>query len=224
MAAAAIVSPEELDPDAGGSQREIALALGRLQEAGAPGARRQVKVHRDDELAGGEGGGERAAEEILRRDLPRVRRRSDFDLAVQEHREDGQLGGGVRMGNAPSDGAALAYGRVRDACDGFLYHRSLFDDRAVTQELGVPHQGADGNAAAVRPNAPHCGCVEPVDVDEHRRTREPEVHHGHQALAARERSCLVPVLGQDGERFLRCGGPDVLERRRLHRVLRVRHA
>ena len=55
-----------------------------------------------------------------------------------------------------------------------------------------------------------------VQVDEHRRHREPEVHGGNQALAAGERLGVAAMTGEQRECFTAARRTMVVERRGLH--------
>ena len=72
------------------------------------------------------------------------------------------------------------------------------------KHLGMPDQGADPDrVAAILDAAQH---IDPVDVDEHVRRRQPHIERRHQALAA----------GQD----LRVAGAIAKQRQRLVDVVR----
>ena len=57
---------------------------------------------------------------------------------------------------------------------------------------------------------------EASQVDEVLRSRQPELHHGYQALPAGEHACLVPVLGEQGRGFGEALGTVVGEWSRNH--------
>src|SRR5258706_14202393 len=58
--------------------------------------------------------------------------------------------------------------------------------------------------------------IDPVDVDQARRPRKPEVHERHQALTAREHLAVVAMASQQIERLLLGLRVVVLEPCRLH--------
>ena len=55
-----------------------------------------------------------------------------------------------------------------------------------------------------------------VEVHEDGRAREAHVHHGHQALAARQRLGVGPVAGEELQRLVDRARGEVLERGRSH--------
>jgi len=57
----------------------------------------------------------------------------------------------------------------------------------------------------------------PADVDQVRGCRQPQLHHGDQALPARQDLGLVAVLGEELQRLLERVRSVVLEPRRQHR-------
>jgi hypothetical protein len=90
--------------------------------------------------------------------------------------------------------------------------RPVVGDQAGALERSLPGQRPDAQDALA---AAQIGeRVDPVEVDEPARPREPEVEQRHQALAARERA---RVIAEQRERLVEGVGGDVLERRGLHR-------
>ncbi len=74
---------------------------------------------------------------------------------------------------------------------------------------------ADDDIAAVAPDA--FELADAGEVDEMVRRREPELHHGDEAMPASERPCLVAEIGKQSHRFANGLRPMIVEGTRYHR-------
>ncbi len=103
---------------------------------------------------------------------------------------------------------------MRDVRQRLRDERRVSPHERIALGASLARHRADAQAAIGRFDAGQR--IDPIQVDEHGGTREPEVQHGHQALAARERLRFVAVLREQRERLLDAFRGEVLERRRLH--------
>jgi hypothetical protein len=115
---------------------------------------------------------------------------------------------------AAGECAALADRIVRDVLDdlGEKLARRPGNDRAMKR--GVPCERPDAQAGSIGLQKIEFGYA--VHVEKLHRTRQPEVHHRHEALAAGEDLALCAVLGKKGEQFVERARRVVLERGGLH--------
>jgi hypothetical protein len=110
---------------------------------------------------------------------------------------------------ASDDGRHLAHHRIGDdACDVVKEAESSVGDPFRTLDSIVARDGANGDRAV------HLDVVEilqVVDVDEHCRTREPEAHRRHQALAAGEHARVWSMFLQVCKGLVDGARPNVFE-------------
>src|SRR3954467_5680077 len=90
--------------------------------------------------------------------------------------------------------------------------RATYDVRP--DHVVVPDERTDPEIAVRHVNRVKTG--NPVDVDEHRWLREPELHQRDHSLSAGEHFGLVTTFAQNGQRFVERGGCDVVEARWVH--------
>ena len=93
----------------------------------------------------------------------------------------------------------------------------------IAFEVAVPRQRADAQPLA-GPVADPGKLLQRIDVDQHRRLREPEIHCRNKTLTAGEKTRFVTVFGLQLQGLLDGLGGDVLERRWLHAAIYPRAA
>src|SRR5712692_1589869 len=104
---------------------------------------------------------------------------------------------------------------VADVGRGGGKHRVARADRLRLQ-LAEPRHGSKGEGAIV--SADVSELAHAVEIHEHGRPRQPELHHRQQALPAREDASLRAMADEQSERLVERGRTVVLERRGLHRA------
>ncbi len=119
------------------------------------------------------------------------------------------------MGEAAGEGAADADRQMRDVVrDRRQEPRERAGGRPArsktTWRVRAPMASAPSTCA--RPTS----AVDAVDVDEHRRPRQAEVHRRHQALAAGKHAAVAAVAREELEGFLERSRRVVVEGRGLH--------
>ncbi len=157
---------------------------------------------------------EQALEKIVCLHDPCAGRVRDLALAAQREQAGRQLGGRVG-GDRAANGAAVADRGMGDMGQGARDERRVAGDLRRAFGLRVAHQRADLDGAVLHRNA--LERIEAVDVDQERRTGQPHVERGDQALAAGEQT-RVGMLREEREGVVERPGFGVCERRRLHRA------
>ena len=106
------------------------------------------------------------------------------------------------------------------AGDNQLVHKGdvLFEiepsDYRIALQSAVAGEGADPQAAFFFSYVRQF--LSRIEIDQHRRLRETEIHRRHEALAAGQDLAVVLVLREQCERFGKARGSEIVERRRLH--------
>ena len=112
------------------------------------------------------------------------------------------------MAEVAAEGAAVAHRVVRDGFISFRQQRAARPDQRRMLDVVVPGERADGDAVAILPDVAQVG--DAVDVDQAGGLDEPEIHHGNQALAARQ-NARVGVVGERLQRVVDARSPQVAE-------------
>ena len=126
----------------------------------------------------------------------------------------GQLGGGIGVGQASPDGSARPRLEVPDERRRLGQERSGGGDTRVALEGALADERAKPETSLLRAYRAERGHA--VEVYQHGGTGEPHVHHGYQALAARQRLGVRPVAGEELQRLVDRARGEVLERGRSH--------
>src|ERR1700730_6049684 len=197
---------------------EISVALGEYLEPPAAGGRKGWKAHRRDHLVGAKPRDQAGDEEVPRLDHALAGTTFDPDLRVEERGDQRQLRGGVGVGKAAPDRAALADGIVTDGrgCgrQGWTCARHLRIDRQPMMAC----QAADFDRAGSTPDKIEFEKI--VDVDQMTGAGEPQIQHRSETLAAGEQFRVAPQAAQGRERIGNRLRPMIVEWRWLHRVTR----
>ena len=90
--------------------------------------------------------------------------------------------------------------------------------RRIAFEVAVTRQRTDAQPLC-RPVADPGKLLQRIDVDQHRRLRQPEIHCRNKTLTAGEKTRFVAVFGLQLQGLLDGSGGDVLERRWLHAAI-----
>ena len=135
-------------------------------------------------------------------------------LGIEQQRHHRQFGGGIGVRQAAADGAAVTDGKMRDMRHRAREHRKMFRDDGRGFDLVMPRQRADFDGVARVLDESEAG--NSVDVDENRRTQQPEIQHRHQALPAGQDFRVTAGLRQRCNCLLDAVRNDVLERCWLH--------
>lgn len=119
------------------------------------------------------------------------------------------------MSKIAANGSAATYLRMRDMRQG------VGKQRAIMQELAVPFHGAiaceRSHAEVLRVRPVETGKLsQAVDIDQHGGACQAEIHRGYQALAASQESCLIAILGFEGQSLVERGYGNVFEWSRFH--------
>ena len=120
------------------------------------------------------------------------------------------------MGEAAADGAAVAYRAIGDARRRPAHQPARHVRHLAVLDRGVDHRGADCDPVFVLGNLAQLG--DRRQIDQERGSRDPEIEHGAQRLAAGQRPRLAVGRAQEADRLLQACGAGVVERRRLHRA------
>ena len=106
-----------------------------------------------------------------------------MDFGIQQRGDQGHLRGGVGMGEAPAECAALADGVMADGSGGGGEEGAGGSHLFVRGDAMMAGQAADLDGARQRPHEIEFQQV--VEVDQMVRPGEPHIEHGAEALAAR---------------------------------------
>ncbi len=120
--------------------------------------------------------------------------RADASAAVRP------VAGRIVVAQAADDRAHLPHDRIGDDIGGLLEQAPAFGDHGRSLERRVTGQRADREVTVLLPDV--IETREPVDVDEDRRSGQPEAHGRDQALAARQHPGIEAVLGEQGRGFV----------------------
>ena len=123
-----------------------------------------------------------ALEEIRRGNPALPAQAADHQRRVERKHAGGQLGGGIGMSQIAADGAAIAYGRMRDLRRRLAQKWQRFGNVLRTEQIHMAGECADHDLVARDRNAAQLR--EPPDVDEDGRPGKTQIERGHQALAA----------------------------------------
>ena len=149
--------------------------------------------------------------EIRRVDHPRAGFADDGDLRLAGHDDARHLGGGIGVGDAAADGAAVADLIMRDVLDGRDQQRMRLAQPRVVEDVAPAHHGAEGDAVVRDLDLPQLG--ELAQIDQQRRRSDAERQHRHQALAAGQRLGFAVMGCEQRNRFVDRGRAGVFEGR-----------
>ena len=170
--------------------------------------------HFEQQLIRSQGGCEVRDEEPMRRHAARPPRAADDDAAFQRGQHRRQLRRRISVrdvaANRPA-GANLEMPHQRQ-CVGQQRKPSRDDRRALCRAL--PRHRADGDLAVLFADVVEC--FHAVEVDDHRRARQPHIQQRDQTLPAGEQLPLGPVGVQQCHGFLHGLRRRVLKRGRFH--------
>ena len=129
-----------------------------------------------------------------------------LDGAQREHRverEDGRgdVRSGVRVGQRPAQGAAVADLDVTDVVDDLGQQRRALGDERRLEHRSVGHRGADDDTP-VGALADALELRQPADVDQGADLGEPQLEQGQQAHAAADDLRVRVAPGQDAQGLL----------------------
>ena len=142
-------------------------------------------LHLDEDLVRTEGGGEETLEEFGGKDGARTFPALKNEARVEGDEGSRQLGGGIRVGEAAAQRAAMPDRRVAYVTRGLREERSALGHERRRHELGMAHEGADGETTGGIPgDAIETGHA--IQVHEDGGAQQTQVEHRHQALSARE--------------------------------------
>jgi hypothetical protein len=192
----------------------MAAAAGELLEAPAPAGRPRRQPHLDDDLVGGERGGERALEEIGGLDHADAGLARDRDLGVAGHGDPRHFRRRIGMRDAAPDRAAVADLIVRDMGNRGLEQRMRAIEPPVVLDVAPAHHGAQRHAAVGNPDAAQVG--ELAQIDQQRRLGETEGEHRHQALAPGQRLRIAVMRGEKRDCLGQRGRACIVEGRQFH--------
>ena len=196
---------------------EVARAARHLHEGAARAPRLVGDPHFDEQLAGPERRGEWPHEEPVRGHGAPGLLTGEGELRLECHHDGGELGGGIGVGEAAADGAAVANGQVTHEAA-----RLGEDGRARPHRLRPLHRmlaGGRADGEAVGGGADIREFADAVDVDQGLGMRGPEVEKRDQALAAGEDLGSVTLPRQQSERLVDGARGVIHEPRRLHGFL-----
>ena len=161
-----------------------------------------------------ERGGQRADKEIARLDPAFASHRLGVQTAAEREHDRRHFGSRIGMRKIAADGAAIADLRMRDDRQRFGDERQFDLRHRIALEAAIARQRADAQAIAAIPDAGKL--FQRIDVDQHGRLRQTEVHGRHQALPAGQEARLVAMFGLQRQGLLERAGSDVAERRGFH--------
>ncbi len=173
---------------------------------------RNLDLHQ--QLVRFERGGQEAAEEVGRSAGARGPGASQMKHRVEGHRARGKLRGGIGVGEAASDGAPRPGLEVPDEGRRLGQERSGGGNASVALEGALADERAQMQAPRFRAYGGKCG--DAVEVHEDGRASETHVHHGHEALTARQRLGVAAVAGEKLQRLVDRARGEVFEGGRTH--------
>src|SRR5579862_5185635 len=118
------------------------------------------------------------------------------------------------MGQVAADGAPVANLWMGDMRKRVSKQRARFEKIAIALERTIARHGADPDVPLAPIDRGEFGKT--IDVDQHRRPRQAEIHRRNEALAASEEPGFVAMLGFQAKRLIKGRSPDVFEGSRLH--------
>ena len=119
------------------------------------------------------------------------------------------------MGQITADRSAIADLRVRNVRQGVRKQRAGRQEGAIPLEIAVAGQRADPNRLPARQR--DAGqLIETINIDQHVRPCQAEIHRRNQALAAGEKPGVVAIFGLERKRVVQRRGGNVFEWSRLH--------
>src|ERR671924_84139 len=191
---------------------DLALQL----QVGAARLRTGVRhAHLGDHLGGLERRRERSLEEVLDRDLAAALRSARHHAGSCRHQRRAPVALRVGVRQRSRDGAEVADDRIGDLRSGITEHRPASAEQARALAVLVAHERPDSQFALLlrQPVQPR----QAVDVHEHPRRGETELHERDQALPAGEHLGLVAIAVQGGERLVERRRRLVFEPAGIHR-------
>src|SRR5690554_2466012 len=120
---------------------------------------------------------------------------------------------GIPVGETAADRPALAYRLVADVARRLRQQRGMSEDRGVSTQGGVRDESPEVQGSIDDPDSVEV--LQPPDVYQRFRSREPQVHEGDQALPSCDHAGPFALV-QHVQRLVHRSGPVVVEHRRLH--------
>ena len=193
---------------------EVAGTAAELDEAATPGIIEGGQPDLRDHLASRRSVVKIDLKKSVGGDRPGSARAPRHDLGIERHAERAPLGRGVGMSDAAAERAADPDRQMRDAVRDRRQETRQRPRRHRLLEDDVAGQGTDRDDAVALADAGKTG--DAIDVDEHSRTREAEVHRRHQALPSGEHAAIAAMLGEERHGFIDRARREVVESRGLH--------
>ena len=133
------------------------------------------------------------------------------DLRFAGHGDARQFRGGIGVGQAAADGAAVADLIMPDVADGRHQQRMRSGEPRVVKDVAPAHHGAQRNAFLVDLDLPQLRKL--AQIDQKRRRGDAKRQHRHQTLAAGKRFGLAVMGGEKCNCFGDAGRTGVFEGR-----------
>ena len=175
--------------------------------------------HFGQQLARLNGRRKEAGEEISRRDRSRSFRSAQLESRIEREHHRRQLGRRISVREAASDRAAVANRRMRDERHRLGDEWQLARDQGAALYRPLARHAADSNGAL---RILYVGqIIETVQVDEHGRRCQTEIHGWYQALPTRQRLGVAGMLCKERQCLLDCPRAKVFERSWLHLCISI---
>ncbi len=178
------------------------------------GVRQLGHQHAFDDLACLQCGGIGAAHEIGQLHLPAAAATDDRQPRA-ERGEDGEpVGRRIGVRQAAAHGAAIAHRAVGDAARHRRHHPALAERVTLILDRRMGDGRADEGRIAAVFDAAQLG--DAGEIDQQRGRCQPQIEHGPERLAARDRPRILAAARQRGERVAQARRCEILERGRFH--------
>src|SRR5262249_4908719 len=192
---------------------EVPLSPGDLDEGGS-GTRGDMRDPRGGNvLVLGKRRFERACDETRDRYPPLAGRRTQSNFRAERDENQGKLSAGIGEREASAHGPTVAHGAMRDVPDRFGEQREtrLYVPGVLKRHVSSERAKFDSDLVRVQESE----FANAVDIDQHRRAHDSEIHHRHQTLASRQQARFAAVLAQDRDQFLLATRREILKGGRL---------
>ena len=211
---------------------EVADTAFKLEVTAGPGPTRWRHHRLDGDLVVGEHRLERTVDEVVDRNDPLPARALGHDGSLQRDHHRGPVALRVGVADRADKRPSCAHERVGHNWRRRSDRGLMIAERCRFLEIGVTAQRTDAiRAIGIGPVVVET--TDAVDVDEHRRGGETQLHHRDEALAPRKDLRLAISSGEQGYGLGECRGGFVAEAGWIHtsaprrlptRSLRIRHS